>query len=539
MVVMAVLVTTAVTVSVSLYIMKRDLKNLIGEQQYSALKSISVAIDDSFYNRRVALRALAQGLPSTAITHPEQLQEYVGVHSSLTEIFTNFLVIRPDGELLANYVNTSVVGKMNFADREYMQRTLKERQGVISIPFLSRIVDRPVIAMTEPVFDAQGNVVLVFVGSIDLQQDSFVSHYSSLRFGKSGFMFILTPDGTIINHPNPARLLQRVDPQANASIAINRALAGFEGNTEGITREGDAALFSFTRIQGVDWIIGSVFLEREALQSIREMQRQALLVTLALAIVAGLLAWIIMSRLLNPLRRLHRHIQKIHAAKVYDEVPLYYRQDEIGDLGSAFNALMRERRDAEVELEQARAHLESMNKTLERLALEDDLTGLANRRRFDLALQEEFSRAMRTAQPLALVMIDVDHFKQFNDLYGHLSGDDCLYKVGRAIRAQQSRPGDVMARYGGEEMAVLLPGADLLGALAVAERIRLAVRQRGIVHAGNPGGIITVSAGVAAIIPERDLDEPDKLLGLADRALYLAKQQGRDRVCSTQDLPLL
>lgn len=539
MVVMAVLVTTAVTVSVSLYIMKQDLKILIGEQQYSALKSISVSIDESFYNRRVALRALAQGLPGSAITHPEQLQEYIGVHSSLAEIFTNFLVVRADGELLANYVNTTVVGKMSFADRDYMQRTLKERQGIISGPFRSRIIDRPVVVMTEPVFDAQGNVVFVFVGSIDLQQDSFVSHYSTLKFGKSGFMFIVAQDGTIVNHPNPARLLQRVDPQSNASVAINRALGGFEGSTEGITREGQSALFSFTRIQSVDWVIGSVFLEQDALVPIKEMQRQASLVTLVLAIGAGLLAWIIMSRLLNPLRRLHRHIQKIHADKVYDEVPLYYRNDEIGDLGSAFNALMRERRDAEVELEQARAHLESMNKTLERLALEDDLTGLSNRRRFDLALQEEFSRAMRTGQPLALVMIDVDHFKQFNDLYGHLAGDDCLYKVGRTIRAQQTRPGDVMARYGGEEVAVLLPGADLLGALAVAERIRHAVRELGIIHAGNPGGIVTISAGVAAIVPERDLDEPDKLLGLADSALYFAKQQGRDRVCSTQDLPLL
>lgn len=535
MVVMAVLVTTAVTISVALYIMKRDIKDLIGEQQFSALKNISVAINESFYNRHVALRALAQGLPNSAIAHPEQLQEYISQHSSLTEIFRNFLVIRPDGELLANYINTSLVGKVNFTGREFMQRTLKERRGIISRPFYSNIIDRPVVAMTEPVFDAQGNIVLIFAGAVDLRQDSFISGYSSLKFGKSGFMFILTQDGMIVNHPNPARLLQPVDQQSD----IGRALDGFEGSIEGLTHEGEPALFSFTRIQGVDWIVGSVFLEQDAFEPIREIQHQALLVTLALAIGFGLLAWIIMSRLLNPLHRLHQHIQKIHAAKIYDEVPLDYRKDEIGDLGSAFNALMRERRDAEVELKQARIHLESMNKTLERLALEDDLTGLSNRRRFDMALHEEFSRAMRTAQPLALVMIDVDHFKQFNDIYGHVAGDDCLSKVGRLIRAHQSRPADVMARYGGEEVAVLLPDTDLMGALEVAERIRLAVRQLAIVHAGNPVGIVTVSAGVAAFVPERELDEPDQLLRLADSALYFAKQQGRDRVCSTQNLPLL
>jgi diguanylate cyclase (GGDEF)-like protein len=306
---------------------------------------------------------------------------------------------------------------------------------------------------------------------------------------------------------------------------------------EAVSRNNHPALFSFKRMQTTDWIIGSIYLREEAFLPIRDMQKKALLVSLSLALVAGWLAWLIMSRLIDPLHRLHGHIQKIRAAKTYDEVPLSYREDEIGDLGSAFNSLMRERKDAEIELDQARLNLESMNKALERLALEDDLTGLANRRQFDLSLQEEFSRAMRNGDSLGLVMVDVDHFKQYNDIYGHLAGDQCLRKVGRVIKGQQTRPGDLMARYGGEEVAILLPGADEAGAMAVAERIRISVRQLGLLHEGNEAGIVTISAGVSAFVPIRDIDAADKLMRAADKALYLAKSEGRDRVRSSSDLP--
>nr|WP_314629404.1 sensor domain-containing diguanylate cyclase [uncultured Noviherbaspirillum sp.] len=188
------------------------------------------------------------------------------------------------------------------------------------------------------------------------------------------------------------------------------------------------------------------------------------------------------------------------------------------------------REQAEAELRTAKRTLEDLNRSLELLSLEDSLTGLGNRRRFDLALQAECAHSARHGTPLALVMIDVDHFKRYNDLYGHPAGDECLRQVGAAVKSARGRAGDVAARYGGEEIAVLLPQTDLGGAFAAAERLRLAVEATGVVHAGSPFGQVTVSIGVASFAPSDDPAAPARLLRSADRALYQAKAGGRNQV---------
>jgi diguanylate cyclase (GGDEF)-like protein len=128
-------------------------------------------------------------------------------------------------------------------------------------------------------------------------------------------------------------------------------------------------------------------------------------------------------------------------------------------------------------------------------------------------------------------MLDVDYFNQYNDIYGHPAGDECLRKISQAVKAAQNRAGDLTARYGGEELAVLLPGADVAGAIAVAEKILLAVRNLRITHTANPAGIVAISAGVAACVPTREGSIPLELVQAADQALYAAKSGGRDRVC--------
>jgi diguanylate cyclase (GGDEF)-like protein len=163
------------------------------------------------------------------------------------------------------------------------------------------------------------------------------------------------------------------------------------------------------------------------------------------------------------------------------------------------------------------------------------LTGLANRRGFDTGLREEFVRALRHGRPLALIMIDADYFKQYNDTYGHPAGDACLRRIGEAIKAARNRPGDLSARYGGEEMAVLLPDTSVDGALAVAEKIRAAIMALQITHGGSPFGMVTVSAGIAACVPAHHGDNESQLLDAADRALYLAKAGGRNCCCVNPD----
>jgi diguanylate cyclase (GGDEF)-like protein len=186
------------------------------------------------------------------------------------------------------------------------------------------------------------------------------------------------------------------------------------------------------------------------------------------------------------------------------------------------------RLQAEEEARRAGEALHELNKTLEKLALQDGLTGLANRRQFDTVLQNELSRATRSASSLALIMFDVDCFKKYNDIYGHLAGDDCLRQIGQILRSAESRSGDLAARYGGEEFALLLPSTDVQGALKVAENIRNAIRQLEIKHDGNFPRIVTVSAGINALKPI-DGDTASTLISAADEALYAAKSGGRDR----------
>ena len=184
--------------------------------------------------------------------------------------------------------------------------------------------------------------------------------------------------------------------------------------------------------------------------------------------------------------------------------------------------------DANRSAEEANRKLAESNQLLEKLSFSDPLTGLANRRQFDEVLREEWRRCHRAGLPLAQVMIDIDHFKAFNDAFGHQAGDDCLRRVAEALAGGLRRAGDVVARYGGEEFVVLLPSAPAQEAVAIAENLRGRVQALGIPHvAPGPGSVVTVSAGVAALVPGEG--PPEGLTAAADAALYEAKRLGRNR----------
>jgi diguanylate cyclase (GGDEF)-like protein len=167
---------------------------------------------------------------------------------------------------------------------------------------------------------------------------------------------------------------------------------------------------------------------------------------------------------------------------------------------------------------------------LKTLAASDGLTGLANRRSFDQTLAMEWARAGRTKKPLSLVLVDVDHFKLYNDLHGHQKGDECLRAVASIIGETALRPADLSARYGGEEFAIIMPETDQRGALKVAERLRATLAKLQLKHgAEGAGPLVTFSIGIATRAPDETVNA-DWLLMKADEALYAAKHSGRDRV---------
>ncbi len=189
-----------------------------------------------------------------------------------------------------------------------------------------------------------------------------------------------------------------------------------------------------------------------------------------------------------------------------------------------------QRKGHEMELTATAERLKSANAVLEMLSTTDDLTGIYNRRYFDITLAKEYRCARRLGSRLALIMIDIDRFKDFNDQYGHQTGDECLKTVAQELSTAINRSHDLVARYGGEEFAIILPGATEVGAEALAEDLRHRIAGLGVSdHSSGDTFSVTISVGAASIIPDRD-SVAEELVCEADRALYQSKSQGRNRV---------
>ncbi|MGB1835922.1 MAG: sensor domain-containing diguanylate cyclase [Marinobacter adhaerens] len=189
----------------------------------------------------------------------------------------------------------------------------------------------------------------------------------------------------------------------------------------------------------------------------------------------------------------------------------------------------------EMRVQERTDELERANEQLRAISLTDGLTHVANRRRFDEKLQDEWKRAQRHGHPLSLLLLDIDHFKRVNDELGHLVGDDCLTELAALCAAEVQRSGDLLARYGGEEFIILLPATPEEGAVRVAERVRQAVARSPVYSSERVAPVsLTISVGVACVVPDPDM-EPQELIRQADEALYSAKESGRNRVMVARD----
>lgn len=226
-------------------------------------------------------------------------------------------------------------------------------------------------------------------------------------------------------------------------------------------------------------------------------------------------------------------------AKAYATIEL--QRTKLERTNTAYQAEIENRKSAEQEVIRHKDHLEELveertaelkvaNERLQELSRVDGLTGIANRRRLDEELDREWKRMLREKRPLSVVLCDIDHFKLYNDTYGHQAGDDCLAKVAQAIKDSVNRPGDLTARYGGEEFCLVLPETSGQGAAQIAELVRMNVAALKLEHKSSEvAEMVTLSLGVATLIPDTG-SQPSVLVEAADRALYQAKGNGRNRV---------
>jgi diguanylate cyclase (GGDEF)-like protein len=264
----------------------------------------------------------------------------------------------------------------------------------------------------------------------------------------------------------------------------------------------------------------AVILERDGHQAlVRATGDRILLIAVLASIWVGAVLTmtlkIVDGRVLRPLRHLTRVASRLAEGELNARVDLsLIRMSDMRTLAATVNV---------------------MAQILEKLALTDSLTAIANRRQFDATVAGEVKRSMRTKKGLSVLLIDVDKFKDYNDLYGHGAGDLCLKRIAAALQGAVRRPGDLVARYGGEEFVVLLPDTDAAGAHAMALELIAAVRSLAIAHAAWERGIITISIGLAVSSPQPMIDAAG-LIERADQALYAAKQAGRDRALTNESL---
>jgi len=388
-----------------------------------------------------------------------------------------------------------VPSRANNADRDYFRyhQTHFDRGIHIGKPLVSRSSGVWVVPMSRRLQDEAGNFAGVALATVPIQY--FQDYYNSFDLGHNGAMLIAITDGTLITRRPFVASAIGTSIAKGPVITMLRELGERGTDLRVANLDHIERLYSYRKLDGFPLVVSAALSKEEIFaswwaQTYREGGIVAVLLAVLLFIGYRLFRQILIRE------RVERELRKMHLA-----------------------------------LEQSVAELD-------RLARSDGLTGLSNRRCLGERVDTELARASRQRAVLALIMIDIDFFKKYNDTYGHIAGDACLKLVSAAIDNATRRPGDLAARYGGEEFSVLLPNTDLEGGMAVARRICAAVVAMQEAHRASEFGIVTISAGVYACVPDTSVDGAT-LFAQADQALYAAKRAGRNQAVGSAAQPTL
>ena len=459
-----------------------DLRNDTWRQAEKASDNLAAALEQDITRNFLTLDLSLQGvaevltLPGINDTTPQVRQAALFDNAATADHLGVITVTDAQGNLVEK--STPGLAPQNYADREYFQAQ-QQRSDLglfISRPFRSRISGRWVVTLSRRLLAPDGSFGGVVVGTVYLEL--FSSMFEKLDLGPNGSVTLFRDDGRII-----AR-----SPLTESDI--DRDL-------------GAAKSFQDCNVLGTGHFVNEAAIDQVTrLYTCHHFRKLPLVVSVNVSTDHILAAW-------------RGKAAAIGAALVTLCVATVA-------LSLLFRRELRRRQEVEASL---RAAAESLST----LASTDAMTGLGNRRVFEAALDREWWRAVRQEFPIALLMLDVDSFKAFNDHYGHQAGDEVLKRIASCMARSIGRSGDLAARFGGEEFVILLPETDSAGALALADHIREEIEGLDIQHCGSLCGRVTASVGVAAIRPHA-ADRPDMLVEAADKALYRAKSAGRNRV---------
>jgi len=429
------------------------------------------------------------------------------VHDRFAD-YQELLVVDPAGAEVASTAPQPTAVRLP----EGWTKTIRTENAVVGDALWDDALKQGVIVFAVPIYQTGGR----FLGALTAKLDFSALHRLLRRFAgggeESGQVYLITAGGRPIvgSRSDPTALMRRSLP-----AAVVRRLLEQEGTTrEYRGLEGQEVVGTMKAVPRLDWAVLAEIPADEAFRQVTRLRNVTVLIVAALLAAVGLFAYFLGLLITRPLDRLRQGAAQVAAGDLEVHLPVV-GGGELKYVTEVFNDMV--------------ARLRESRRELERLSVTDDLTGLYNRRYLMEALANELRRSRRLDHPCALLMADVDHFKEYNDAYGHLAGDEALARVATILR-ETTRDVDCAARYGGEEFVVLLPETKAAGAIETAQRIRTRLATDELV-----GGKLSVSIGVAQF-PE-DGDAPEALLAGADAALYRAKREGRDRVLRAPPTP--
>ncbi len=433
------------------------------------------------------------------------------------------LIAGQDGRIQCS-TNNMYVG-LDMSDRPYFQQAQETGRFVLSDFLLSRPLQTPTVMAVYPVSALSGEPDAVVLATVNLE---WMSKIMNNLGGRSGISAVLVDSaGTVLAAPADQRSAvgRPLDNMPLMSAIADMALRSNkdEGSLSFTAVDGSRRAVSFIRIAGTNArLIASIDEDKVSAAVSRDIRTAYL--QLAFVVVFVLLGALIAAEklVIRPIEMLADMAKRFGEGDLSARAARARLPSEFVPLARAFNAMA-------AQLGQRERELIASNDRLTVMASIDMLSGLANRRGFQSRLDFEWMRAQQYHSDLALLMIDVDHFKLYNDSYGHLEGDACLTRLGEALSGIAADTMGFAARYGGEEFCLLLPNADLARAVEIGEKVRSAVLQLCVPHITSNHMIVTVSVGVAAAQPNDTL-RPGDLIEAADAALYAAKHRGRNTV---------
>ncbi len=521
--VVATLIPSGITLSIAYAQNRRALETKIAQdlvsQSEQTARSVSVWLRERLYDLRVFAASeevtnSIDGAARAAAQNPtrNRLREYL---VSLNERFTDY------GQLMVLDAEGRVAG----TTRDDVARVplpegwlpiLRTEDRFVGAPYWDSVTRTGKVLVAVPIKRADGRIIGAFAAELNLAP--IVGLIRSFAPDKWGVIYLVTESGSLI--ASSVGITPQLLRTHMPDTSVTHLTAASHGSVRYAGFGGVDVIGTAGKVPQVDWVVVSEIPSDAAFGQLRRFRNLSLLVVLGLLVVVAASAYWLGVIIARPLDRLTKGAAEVAAGDLAVDLP-QGGGGEVGYLTNVFNYMVSRLREGRSELDSINETLQKKNEELEMLSITDGLTGLVNHRFLVQKLNEEGIRAGRHKHEFSVLMADVDHFKQYNDEFGHPAGDEVLRRVADIISASV-RPGDTAARYGGEEFAIVMPETPGPEAFEIAEHIRARVASEAF-----PGKKITLSIGVAEFPSDADL--PHAVIAAADKALYEAKHDGRNR----------